>query len=132
MAMGIGIAPAEDSWGEDDIKNAQVLYPNGASEIQTFSSSYHWFRFSAEQGVTYQIFTRPVKEGRSYSAPDTVLYLYHDPTQTYTLNAALYPCATTSKWTTSAAGGFSQCGRVIKVPTASDAMLGIAQTTVLA
>ena len=55
----------------------------------------------------------------------------YDPTQTYALNTALRPDATTSLWT-SAAGALSVCGRVIKVPTAADPFLGIQQVTVTA
>lgn len=52
----------------------------------------------------------------------------YDVTQTYTLNAALRPDAN-SLWST-AVTGYSVCGRVIQVPTASNPFLGVQQIMV--
>jgi hypothetical protein len=51
-----------------------------------------------------------------------------DPAQTYTLNAALRS-DTSSRWTT-AVTAYPVCGRVIKVPTATDPFLGLDQIRV--
>jgi hypothetical protein len=62
---------------------------------------------------------------------DAQLYTdQYDVNQTYTLNAALYSDVN-SLWTT-AAGYTSACGRVLKVPTATDPFLGVQQITVVA
>lgn len=56
----------------------------------------------------------------------------YDPTQTYALNDALRSDGN-SLWTTAATGNVtSVCGRVIKVPTASDPFLGLDQIRVAA
>lgn len=55
----------------------------------------------------------------------------YDPTQTYTLNAAL-TWDSDSRWTSDTSSGNTVCGRVIKVPTASDPFLGLDQIRVTA
>lgn len=62
---------------------------------------------------------------------DATIYTdQYDVTQTYTLNAAVRSNAA-SLWST-AATGYSVCGRVVKVPTASDPWLGVVQVRVTA
>jgi len=80
ISMGIRIASADnDSFDECSLSNIVDLFPNGASEEPHLSSSpCHCFRFFAEQGVTYQIFTRPVEEG--YLKTEIDLY---DPIQNH-------------------------------------------------
>lgn len=61
---------------------------------------------------------------------DAILYTdQYDPTQIYTLNDHLQSDAF-SRWTT-AVGVTNPCGRVVKVPTAGDPFLGVAQIKVV-
>jgi hypothetical protein len=64
---------------------------------------------------------------------NVVLYTdQYDPVQTYTLNAALRSDAN-SLWTVASTGNVSSiCGRVVKVPTATDPFLGVAQIRIAA
>ena len=83
--MQFDMAHAQDIfWEQDDVyQGATRIYPNGVSLINNFSFSgdIDWYWFSAEQNVTYQIFTRPKNQGYTYHLVDTIIYLYADPTR---------------------------------------------------
>jgi len=116
--------------------------------IAASASVVVWFRYVMQNAEVYwdNVSTQWTASGQNYDRqPDDTLgsgkitvaegdaKIYtdqYDPTQTYTLNAALRP-NTNSLWT-SAAGALTSCGRVVKVPTAADPFLGVQQATVLA
>lgn len=63
---------------DDKPSNAVSLTPNGNSAIYSFSfpDETQWFTFFAEEGLSYQIFTRSKKTG--YPPVDTIVWLYDE------------------------------------------------------
>lgn len=120
--------------------------PGGA--IGALETVVIWYRYAMQNAEVYwdNVSTQWTASGQNYdrqpndtlgsskitvTTGDALIYTdQYDPTQTYTLNAQLYADAN-SLWTTSNAYT-SSCGRVVKVPSASDPFLGVQQITVAA
>lgn len=82
MFMGLLLAEAQETDYKEKWEGAELLIPNGDSLFSTFSSKgeRHWYVFYAEEGFTYQIFTRSVKD---YKSPDILIYIFSDPEGSY-------------------------------------------------
>lgn len=114
--------------------------------IAALASVVVWYRYTLQNAEVYwdNVSTQWTAAGQNYdrqpndtlgsskitvAVGDALIYTdQYDPTQTYALNSTLYSDAN-SLWTT--VGTYtSACGRVVKVPTASDPFLGVQQITV--
>ena len=104
-------------WYKYTVSSTQIYWDNVSTK---FSSGSNYDRQSDDTLGSGKI---TVVEGDAKLFTDQ-----YDVTQTYTLNAPLR-ADSNSLWTTSTSGS-SVCGRVIKVPTASDPFLGVQQVMV--
>jgi len=123
-----------------------VITRLGGGSITALQSVVVWYRYNLQNAEVYwdNVSTQWTASGQNYDRQpndtlgsskitvvtgDALLFTdQYDPTQTFALNSTLYSDAN-SLWTTSNAYT-SACGRVVKVPTASDPFLGVQQITV--
>lgn len=117
--LGVGIAAAATviAWYQYSILATQIYWDNVSTK---WSSGSNYDRQADDTLGSGKI---TVAEG------DAKIYTdMYDVTQTYTLNASLRSDAN-SLWST-AVTGYSICGRVIQVPSASNPFLGVQQIMV--
>lgn len=99
-----------------------------ASQLYQDNASTQW-----SSGANYNNGTDDTQGSSKITIAEGDAKIYtdqYDVTQVYNLNDALRSDAN-SLWTT-AASAYSTCGRVLRVPTASDPFLGVQQVTVTA
>lgn len=103
--------------------NVWYTYSITARDIQRFGTGSNYDRAPDDTQGSGKI---AVVEGWAHIYTDQF-----DPTQTYNLNASLYPDAN-SRWTTNNLGTYSMIGRVIQTPSVASPFLGVNQIPVAA
>ncbi|MGA1839926.1 MAG: hypothetical protein ACMUIU_04800 [bacterium] len=86
MLMGFSLANAQETDYKEEWQKADLLVPNVDSLFNTFSfkGERDWYKFYADKGVTYQIFTHPAKDpDKDYNFPEILIYLFSDPESSY-------------------------------------------------